>query len=459
MSAPRSAPESRSPIACRSVSPARWPSVSLTILKCVQVEEHQAIRASCSRRRRSACVMRSRNSAVGEAGDGIVEGLVRELPLELLALGDVAEVEHDPGDGRGAEQVADERLGVHDVAVAVAHAELDEVGGGRRSASAGRRSRRGRARGRPPRSAPPGRCRRGRARRGRGCSRPRGSRSGSSASRSARASRRRSAGRARGTAPRPRPAAGPRSARHSRGRARPGAPATRGPRRWRGRVRRPPARGALRAHRARRSAGRPRAARGRRRRARSARRAAQRGVPRDGRMRRPAARAPAAGPAPSRAVRRRPGGCGRRARSRGNAAVEPGPASDSEAASAASTISCGLVAVTSEAPASRSVRSPIKAVASCALTRIVIRSTARVNSTIAPIGATSEPSASSRTDCTIWVIGAEGREPDDGQATARRPAVPAWVVSATVAIDGCRAEAPQRRSKTIQPTSSHPPGS
>ena len=33
--------------------------------------------------------------AVGQAGDGVVEGLVGELLLEALALADVAAVEHD----------------------------------------------------------------------------------------------------------------------------------------------------------------------------------------------------------------------------------------------------------------------------------------------------------------------------------------------------------------------------
>ena len=71
--------------------------------------------------------------AVGQMGDRIVEGLVGELLLERLALGDVAAVEHDPADRAVAEQV-----GVQDLEVAQAR---------RPCARAGSRSpRRGRSR-------------------------------------------------------------------------------------------------------------------------------------------------------------------------------------------------------------------------------------------------------------------------------------------------------------------------
>ena len=48
--------------------------------------------------------------AVGEAGDGVVEGLVGELVLEGLALGDVAAVEHDAADVLVVQQVRVEDL-------------------------------------------------------------------------------------------------------------------------------------------------------------------------------------------------------------------------------------------------------------------------------------------------------------------------------------------------------------
>ena len=48
--------------------------------------------------------------AIGEAGQRIVEGLVSQLLLERLALGDVAVVDHDAADGRIALHVAGGRL-------------------------------------------------------------------------------------------------------------------------------------------------------------------------------------------------------------------------------------------------------------------------------------------------------------------------------------------------------------
>ena len=48
--------------------------------------------------------------AVGEVGHRIVEGLVRELLLERLALADVAAVEHDAADVLVVEQVRVEHL-------------------------------------------------------------------------------------------------------------------------------------------------------------------------------------------------------------------------------------------------------------------------------------------------------------------------------------------------------------
>ena len=61
---------------------------------------------------------------VGEIGERVVERLVRELVLELLALGDVARVEDDAGDVGVVEQARAEDLGVAPHAVAAADAQL-----------------------------------------------------------------------------------------------------------------------------------------------------------------------------------------------------------------------------------------------------------------------------------------------------------------------------------------------
>ena len=62
--------------------------------------------------------------AVGEVRERVVEGLVRELVLERLALGDVACVEDDAGDVGVVEQARAEDLGVTPRAVAAADAQL-----------------------------------------------------------------------------------------------------------------------------------------------------------------------------------------------------------------------------------------------------------------------------------------------------------------------------------------------
>ena len=61
---------------------------------------------------------------VGEIGERVVERLVRELVLELLALGDVARVEDDAGHVGVVEQARAEDLGVAPHAVAAADAQL-----------------------------------------------------------------------------------------------------------------------------------------------------------------------------------------------------------------------------------------------------------------------------------------------------------------------------------------------
>src|SRR5207302_3054778 len=65
---------------------------------------------------------------IREAGDRVVERLVLELLLEELALADVASVHDDPAHVRIERQVGPEALDVEPPAVAVAPAELDQLG-------------------------------------------------------------------------------------------------------------------------------------------------------------------------------------------------------------------------------------------------------------------------------------------------------------------------------------------
>ena len=58
----------------------------------------------------------------------VVEGLVGELLLERLALGDVAAVEHDPADRAVGQQVGVEDLEVAQAAVLVGQQAVDHLG-------------------------------------------------------------------------------------------------------------------------------------------------------------------------------------------------------------------------------------------------------------------------------------------------------------------------------------------
>ena len=98
--------------------------------------------------------------AVGQAGDGVVERLVRELGLELLALADVAGVEQDPADVLVVDQVGEQDLELARLAVAAGQRALERLdaltgrGGGDAAARAGRGRRRrrgGRSAARPDR--------------------------------------------------------------------------------------------------------------------------------------------------------------------------------------------------------------------------------------------------------------------------------------------------------------------
>ena len=65
---------------------------------------------------------------VGEARDRVVEGLVRELILERLALADVAAVQDDAADVLVLQQVRVLNLELEPGAVAVPERALDHVG-------------------------------------------------------------------------------------------------------------------------------------------------------------------------------------------------------------------------------------------------------------------------------------------------------------------------------------------
>ena len=66
---------------------------------------------------------------VREVGDRVVERLVGELLLELLALGDVAQVDDDSADGGLVQKVGDQAFGVQQATIAVADAELERLRG------------------------------------------------------------------------------------------------------------------------------------------------------------------------------------------------------------------------------------------------------------------------------------------------------------------------------------------
>ena len=86
--------------------------------------------APCARERVAHALHEQR--AVGEVRDGVVEGLVRELLLERLALAHVAAVEHDAVDVLVVEEVGVEHLELADAAIDVAHAALEHLGAGGR---------------------------------------------------------------------------------------------------------------------------------------------------------------------------------------------------------------------------------------------------------------------------------------------------------------------------------------
>ena len=186
----RSAAASEPAIWISRSSPTRWPRLSLTILKRSRSRKRTAVSRSGSRRERSIDCAQAvhEQRPVGEAGQLVVQGVVEELLLGVLAVGDVVRVEHDAGDRGLGEEVRGGRFEHPPGAVAVAQPVLEghdlvrlveELAQGLVDDRAGRPDGRGRAG--SARCAPPARGRapaRARGSRSAPCRRRRGSRSG-----------------------------------------------------------------------------------------------------------------------------------------------------------------------------------------------------------------------------------------------------------------------------------------
>ena len=98
-------------------------------LEVVEVDEHDADRGAAAQRAHDRVLDAvGEQRAVGEARDGVVERLVRELVLERLALADVAAVEDDAADVLVLEQVGVLHLELEPRAVAMPERALDHVG-------------------------------------------------------------------------------------------------------------------------------------------------------------------------------------------------------------------------------------------------------------------------------------------------------------------------------------------
>ena len=97
-------------------------------LEVVQVDEHDADRRAAADRAHDRVLDAvGEQRAVGEARDRVVEGLVRELVLERLALADVAAVQDDAADVLVLQQVRVLHLELEPGAVAMPERALDHV--------------------------------------------------------------------------------------------------------------------------------------------------------------------------------------------------------------------------------------------------------------------------------------------------------------------------------------------
>lgn len=68
---------------------------------------------------------------VREVSHRIVKSLIGELLLEPLTFGDIAQVDHDPADGRVLQQIGEQTLGVQQAAIAMANTKLQRLRGSR----------------------------------------------------------------------------------------------------------------------------------------------------------------------------------------------------------------------------------------------------------------------------------------------------------------------------------------
>ena len=126
---------------CSTRSPAAWPNVSLTVLKSSRSRNSTASgRLSVASAAERVFDAITEQRPVREVGDRVVEGLIGELLLELLALGDVAQVDDDAADRGVVQQVGDQTLGVQQAAIAVANAKLERLRGLRRAREQHRRA-------------------------------------------------------------------------------------------------------------------------------------------------------------------------------------------------------------------------------------------------------------------------------------------------------------------------------
>ncbi len=118
------------------------------LLEVVEVEEEHGDRVPLPLRELERVIHAvAEEGAIGQAGERVVEGLVQQLLLEALPLGDVAGVEHDAVHDRVAEQVGGDDLGMERRARRAAGSATRRGRSRRgRASPRGRRTRRGRDR-------------------------------------------------------------------------------------------------------------------------------------------------------------------------------------------------------------------------------------------------------------------------------------------------------------------------
>ncbi len=117
------------------------PEAVVDLLEVVEVEEEHGDRVPLPLRELEGVIHAiAEQRAVGEAGERVVEGLVQQLLLEALPLGDVPGVEHDAVHDRVAEKVGGDHLGMQRRTLGLQEAQLGgctDAAGGRRFAEEG----------------------------------------------------------------------------------------------------------------------------------------------------------------------------------------------------------------------------------------------------------------------------------------------------------------------------------